>query len=502
MAIEPQNLIQVQSRLQDPSVQNDDLIKFANGSNPQVPSFLALIEMNRRKQITNTADAFNQSTKDSIKNQVASALTQPQAGVNMGANPFTKNLTNAAPGVNMSGNPATTDVAQGLAGINPAALPPQPSTSVAPMTAANGGLMSLPMDHFKTSSYAGGGIVAFGDPRLNPDEEQLVSSPQARPAGSKILSDAQILAELRAVSQASDVPDSTAKTPAPGSYQGILAGLPKMEAPVEKTPEELYAAKKERDRMAGVSADPYADVKVREAAREARQQANYGEQGLDRLLAQMTAFATADPSKGIGYQGAVSAKVSDDIKQQQNALRDKEEAAQIEFARAMAKEEDGRKRGDSEAVLAAQKEQQDAKFKFQKVEHDRGVLAANIYQTTEYAAARKQAAADANANKPTAEEKKLLKVQTTVNAHPAVRAIADAIKQGNIQQGTPEYYDALKRINEIARPLYIQADLTPPEDIIGSVPDTPPVKEPGLLERIFGPSKPANKTVSFNDLPK
>ena len=52
MAIEPQNLIQIQSDLQNPAlVTNDTLLKYANGANPQVPSFLALLEMYKQGYI-------------------------------------------------------------------------------------------------------------------------------------------------------------------------------------------------------------------------------------------------------------------------------------------------------------------------------------------------------------------------------------------------------------------------------------------------------------------
>jgi len=78
MATEPLNLIQVQSRLQDPlTVTNQDLLKYANGANPEVPSFLALIEMNRRKQIEDTTAQFQSANIPSVKDQLAQSLTSP-----------------------------------------------------------------------------------------------------------------------------------------------------------------------------------------------------------------------------------------------------------------------------------------------------------------------------------------------------------------------------------------------------------------------------------------
>lgn len=503
MAVEPANLIQVQSRLQDPSVRNEDLVKYANNSNPEVPSFLALIEMNRRKQIASTANSFNQSNAASIKDQVASQLTQPnQIGVGPAANPFKTDITAAAPGVNLAGNPANVNMLQAPTGIDPTAQAPMPKTEPIKM-AANGGLMSLPMKHFNEQSYAGGGIVAFGDPARNPYETQLVSEPQAREPGKQTLTEEEIIREMRRATEGKAEPAAAPAKPA-GGYQGILSALPQMTAPTEKSLEELAANRKAVEKLAGVSEDPYSDSKKRMLAMEERQGKANEEAGLNRLMAQLSAFATADPAKGIGYAGAVSANASQAMEEKQNALRDKQETAQVEFARAVEKEENARRQKDAEGILAAQKDQEKAKFDFQKAEHDRGMLAAQIYQTSEYAAARRDANARADEAKPTAEEKKLLKVQTTVNANPVVKAIADSIKQGTIQMGSEEYYQALRKINEIAKPLYKQAGLDEPQDVVGDILEGP-AKKPGLLERIFGGSKtPAStgKTVSFNDLPK
>lgn len=178
MAIEPQNLIQVQSHLQDPTVTNEDLIKYANNSNPEVPSFLALIEMNRRKQIESTANKFNQSNAASVKDQVTSALMNPTTTPNLTANPFDKGLTSMMPGVNMSGNPFTKNPALATPQINPGAAPVMPETGPTKM-AAEGGLMSLPVGHFNSNSYAGGGIVAFGDPNRTQMKTKLLT-PQKR----------------------------------------------------------------------------------------------------------------------------------------------------------------------------------------------------------------------------------------------------------------------------------------------------------------------------------
>jgi len=146
------NLIEVQTALQSPSVQLADLMKYANGSSAEVPAYLALGELNRRKQLEATNTAFN-AKPPTVKDQ----------------------LTNAPPAVNPTVAPT---------GIAPTATPPQlaattaapPRMNVAaapvnqvnpiapPQLAAEGGLMSIPTPHmFKQESYANGGIVAFAE---------------------------------------------------------------------------------------------------------------------------------------------------------------------------------------------------------------------------------------------------------------------------------------------------------------------------------------------------
>ena len=527
MAIEPQNLIQVQSSLQDPfTVKNEDLIKYASGSNPEVPAFLALIEMNRRKQIEEGSAALD-TTKGTIKDQVAGALTTAPTGINPTANPYT---VNPAAAQNMV-NPAAAQPDQGITqlpqGVNPTQAPPMQQPSPArPVMAAGGGLMSLPVNHFNEQSYAGGGIVAFGNPDLNPDEQQLVSFPQERP-NKRVLTDAQIAAEL-AKSQVAPV----APTPAPkaGSYEAILASLPKAPeitsaAPESINREQAYEGIKESQRLAGVKEDPYAEATKRQTAKEKREQEVYERGGIDRLIAQASAFAKADPSRGIGYQGAVAAEASQVLQKEQDIIRDKQETAAIEFHKSIAKEEDAKRRGDAAGIESAVAAREKAKADFDKltidafkVKTDLGTLAANIYGTQETAATSRAANANtakyqqgmleyhnrmadiAEESKPSAEDRKLLKVQANVNNHPVVKGLADAIKQGLITQGTQEYYDALKRINEVAKPYYVEAGLPPPAEVQGDVIPAP-VKEPSFFDRFRSSPKAVTSTPVGSNVP-
>jgi len=234
MATEPLNLIQVQSRLQDPlTVTNQDLLKYANGTNPQVPSFLALIEMNRRKQIEDTTAQFQSANVPSVKDQLSQSLTNPTM---TGGNKMIQvDPTNAPVGII---NPTRmSQPAQPTA--SPFGMPPQVNMAAPPpppVQAAQGGLMTLPVRHFNASSYAGGGIVAFGDPELNPDEDQVVKDRAAYIAahsGKAPMDDGEALRQLlasreKAAEQVSDenqaIQDRAAyiasRTPNKAAYKG------------------------------------------------------------------------------------------------------------------------------------------------------------------------------------------------------------------------------------------------------------------------------------------
>jgi len=562
MAIEPQNLIQVQSSLQDPfTVKNEDLIKYANGSNPEVPAFLALIEMNRRKQIEEGSAALD-TTKGTIKDQVAGALTTAPTGINPTANPYTVNPT-AAP--NMV-NPAAAQPDQGITqlpqGFNPTQAPPMQQPSPArPVMAAGGGLMSLPVNHFNESSYAGGGIVAFqsgGETAYKLPKEEVPD--YALISDQPNQSDAERVRLLRAEQEArirtgrpmlesagttlvnlptdeTPVPRAApVAAPKPGSYEAILASLPKAPEITSTAPQTLSRAQafegiKESQKLAGVKEDPYAEATKRQTAKEKREQEVYERGGIDRLIAQASAFAKADPARGIGYQGAVAAEASAVLQKEQDIIRDKQETAAIEFHKSIAKEEDAKRRGDAAGIEAAVAEREKAKREFDKltvdafkVKTDLGTLAANIYGTQETATTQRAANANtaayqkgmlgyynemariAEATKPSAEDKAVVKAEAATNADPQYKREAERIGiNGGLEPGSPEFNAALQRMYEI-RAFHFKtakAELPP-------LPPLPLViemaKKPGWWARnvpeFLGGAPSGPKPVKFEDLPK
>ena len=594
MATEPLNLIQVQSRLQNPaSVTNQDLLKYANGSNPEVPSFLALIEMNRRKQIEDTSAAFDASAKPSIKEQIAQGLTG--SGQMMQVNPTTAPVGIVNP-TNMQ-QPAQPTVAPPVADMSAAPQGIDPTQMQAPVQAARGGLMSLPTKHFKASSYAGGGIIAFNTGNAVKDEEYrsdpfgamtqeqrdarrnidgltlaqerdqagLVAAAQQIPRYYSPQATQQALAQSGQTLQDEGAAAAVAARnappapPGPSRLEGILAALPKQQdlgitKPQPLTPEQAFENIKKTQQLAGVSADPYAETRKRQDALEARQLAEYERGGIDRLLAQLSAFATADPSKGFGYAAAISSTASRALEKEQNALRTQQETAGIEFQKAMAKEEDAKARGNAAAISSAVEERKKAEVEYakliqqnNKIEQDRVQLAitAEHYQNSDeinreknkiteaynngqltlqeaknkidelqakssadyyagktaydrdYLGYLKQKETDAQADRPTAEDKKYNAADKAASADPSIRtlreAVNSAVKSGVMDIDSDEFRNAMGRIQKLTEPYYTSRGLTVPT--VPNMP-TPPASEKrppkkGLLESIFGSNVPA-----------
>ena len=107
------NLIQIQDAIKGMPTQ--DVLKYANGQSPDVPAYLALAELNRRKQIEDTASAFY-GQPQTVKQQIESSLTKAPAGqVNPTAMPQQVNPTAVPPQL-----APTTQVPQQ---VNPAAAP-------------------------------------------------------------------------------------------------------------------------------------------------------------------------------------------------------------------------------------------------------------------------------------------------------------------------------------------------------------------------------------------
>lgn len=154
------NLIQVQDAIK--TVPLKDVMDYANGKNPQVPSYLALAELNRRKQLQDTAESFY-GEPGTLKDQIQTSLTRAPEGMDP---------TQTPPGqIDITRTPP--QLAPSLAPVQQTAAPQMVNPTASPVMAARGGMMrspdiarglaSIPLSQFKRRNYAGGGIVAFAD---------------------------------------------------------------------------------------------------------------------------------------------------------------------------------------------------------------------------------------------------------------------------------------------------------------------------------------------------
>ena len=167
------NLIQIQEHLKDLPTQA--IMAYANGQNPEVPPYMALGEMNRRKNMEQrAAQAPSGSVKDKLESELAQQIALPGIGqgMNMRINP--EGMPQPVPAAQPQMAPQMPKMQNPpMARPTPPQQMAQPGGIPAPGM-AGGGLAGLPV-HPHMFNYAPGGIVAFA----NPDNEQLVPNPIA-----------------------------------------------------------------------------------------------------------------------------------------------------------------------------------------------------------------------------------------------------------------------------------------------------------------------------------
>ena len=177
------NLIQIAERLKDLPI--GAVMQYANGANPQVPPFIALTELNRRKRMQESAaseQAKEMEGAPTVKEQLeqATGLMALQANRQRQAS---QQQANASANMPMAApNTTTSEPAQMAAGgfiddivvprdyqaggiVNPEMI--KRLMMMKAMQKRRPGVTGLPMrqDMFKRGDYAGGGIVAFDGTR-------------------------------------------------------------------------------------------------------------------------------------------------------------------------------------------------------------------------------------------------------------------------------------------------------------------------------------------------
>jgi len=150
------NLIEIQENLKDLPIQA--IMGYANGQNPEVPPYMALGELNRRKAMENRAtQAPTQSVKEQLESEMSGLPSVMPPPVSQGMPPQ---------GMPAGMPPQRPPMPQQMPQQMPRP-PMQAMPQMAPARMAAGGLTNIPMnkDIFK---YAPGGIVAFAEGELVP----------------------------------------------------------------------------------------------------------------------------------------------------------------------------------------------------------------------------------------------------------------------------------------------------------------------------------------------
>jgi hypothetical protein len=137
------NLIQITEQLKNPAITVPQLMQYANNSNPQVPSYVALAEMQRRQSMQAPAQAPQQTVKDQLGAQLMGLPAAPGASPGAAPQQSPQQPQGAQP------PPMQTPMPQ-----SQPALPTQPGMMPG---MAGGGLTSIPLN------YASGGMIAFAD---------------------------------------------------------------------------------------------------------------------------------------------------------------------------------------------------------------------------------------------------------------------------------------------------------------------------------------------------
>jgi hypothetical protein len=146
------NLIEITEQLKNPAVSVQQLMQYANNSNPQVPSYVALAEMQRRQSM----QAPPQAPQQTVKDQLGASLMGLPAAPGAAPNP----APGAAPGAAPQQPPQQTQGMQPQSPQQPPMPEPKPALPTQPGM-AGGGLTSIPLDF--DHDFAAGGIIAFAD---------------------------------------------------------------------------------------------------------------------------------------------------------------------------------------------------------------------------------------------------------------------------------------------------------------------------------------------------
>ena len=465
------NLIQIQEHLKDLPTQA--IMSYANGQNPQVPPYMALGEMNRRKSMEQrAAQAPDSSVKEKLESELNQQVALPGVGqgMNMRMNPA--GMPQPMPAVQPQMAPQMRPMQ-----VQPAARPTPPQQMSQPGSIpagapgmAGGGLANLPISN-RMFNYAPGGIVAFAGP-----DEQLVLPPGESVSGTysgeqapeKLPVDlANQILRKRLMGQV-DLPEPVSRDQARAE---VLAKNPQLAGIIDKLPGDTLtklASQLEQQNLAqrskfqegegrqGLAALSQALIAAGEATR--------GQKGMGGIGAAFGGFgktynaATAAQEERAAKQQALeraqtieTMKLQSDIEQMQRAFAEGriDEAMKLkeQINARQAKIEEIKGAGATEVLnqadKLAQRAAQEARYKAQ-AEHEQ-----RMYEQT------KRAADISAASKPTAEDKKINLAMLRAGNDKVIQNLAQQAKEPGIPQD--EYDSIIRKIEARERAIYKNA---------------------------------------------
>lgn len=241
------NIIQTQERLRD--LPNEALMTYAAGANPEVPAFLALNELNRRKRMMEAASAPQMPQGTIAEEVMAGASGVPQQSMGLGALPPAMGMPPGMPpqgpmpmpgqmpggGMPQPGMvPAAMGPRPGPAMMGGMPAQPQPQNPAAQpnmrMMAA-GGLVSLDPP-IPESMYSGGGLVAFAEGGYYDEDPFADPEPEPEPeadAGADHIGDEAAVDAVPVSTMASTMPRGAAPSASPDKTVPIQYGGPLQE---------------------------------------------------------------------------------------------------------------------------------------------------------------------------------------------------------------------------------------------------------------------------------
>jgi hypothetical protein len=480
------NLIQIQEHLKDLPTQA--IMAYANGQNPQVPPYMALGEMNRRK---NMEQRVAQAPDSSVKEKLESELSQQVA------------LPGIGQGMNMRMNPE--GMPQPMPAAQPQMAPQMPKMQNPPMARptppqqmsrpgsipagapgmADGGLATLPIDS-DMYNYAPGGIVAFAEGDLVELPEGLANTIMREQLEGKVGLPMPVSREDERKRIARENPELGAMlNKIPGEALSALA------AKLEEQNEAQRARFQEGEGSRGLAALSQALIAAGEATR--------GQKGFGGLGAAFGGF-------GKSYNAATAAAEERAAKQQAlersqtiETMKLQSDIDQMQRAFAEGRVEDGMKY--KAAIEAREAKIQEIKglrakdvlslgdTRRQRAEQERHNKAVEEYQKQQQNIAAERAKYERE-NRPTVEDKNILSVMSRLNADPDYRAMLK--KRDNFSPGDPEFEAIQDVLDSMRDAAFKDLKLAPPTKRERLKSTAPPEDTRSFLDKLSGKPAPGN----------